>query len=116
MLDKPRYKLHCVFPEAGEQFAKRPHRCRGYNITYLPPLLIAIYYPRAFIYFLSFAGLCCVLLQAFMPAVMSWRVRYAMHKKMEYRVAGGKFALLVSMLASASIILVSIYYLAVGVG
>lgn len=82
--------------------------------TFMPPLAIAIFYPRAFIVFLSFAGLCCVLLQAFMPAVMSWKVRYHMRKDMVYQVAGGKFGLMLAMLASGLIVVISAYYLAHG--
>ncbi len=84
--------------------------------TFLPPLGIAVFYPRAFIVFLSFAGLCCVLLQAFMPAVMSWRVRYGLRKSMVYQAAGGKLALILAMFASSLIVAISAYYLAIGVG
>lgn len=84
--------------------------------TFIPPLAIAVFYPRAFILFLSVAGLCCVLLQALMPAMMAWRVRYSLHKPMTYQVAGGKFALLLSMALSILIMLISTYYLAAGLG
>ena len=80
-------------------------------VTFLPPLVIAIFYPRAFIMFLSVAGLCCVLLQAFMPALMAWKVRYTKPMKMSYQVAGGKGALLLSMFASLLIVVISSYYM-----
>jgi tyrosine-specific transport protein len=83
--------------------------------TFLPPLCIAVFYPRAFIMFLSVAGLCCVLLQAFMPALMAWKVRYTMQMPQTYRVDGGKLALVVSMSASVLIVAISGYYLVVGV-
>lgn len=79
--------------------------------TFIPPLFIAVFYPRAFIMFLSVAGLCCVVLQALMPAMMAWNVRYTQQKQMMYQVAGGKFALVLSMIASLVVILVSGYYL-----
>ena len=79
--------------------------------TFLPPLLIAIFYPRAFILFLGVAGLCCVLLQALMPAMMAWNVRYTQQKTLVYQVAGGKAALILSMLVSVIIIVISGYYL-----
>lgn len=79
--------------------------------TFIPPLFIAVFYPRAFIMFLSVAGLCCVVLQALMPAMMAWNVRYTQQKQMMYQVAGGKFALLLSMIASLVVIIISGYYL-----
>jgi tyrosine-specific transport protein len=85
-------------------------------VTFIPPLIIAIFFPRAFIMFLSVAGLCCVLLQALMPAMMAWQVRYHQNLVMNYQVAGGKPALVLAMLASVVIIVISGYYLAIGVG
>lgn len=82
--------------------------------TFVPPFVIAVFYPRAFIVFLSFAGLCCVLLQALMPAIMSWRVRYHLQKQMVYQTAGGKLALLLAMLGSSAVVIISGYYLAMG--
>lgn len=79
--------------------------------TFIPPLLIAVFYPRAFIMFLSVAGLCCVVLQSLMPAMMAWNVRYTQKINMSYQVAGGKVALLLSMVASLAVIVVSAYYL-----
>lgn len=80
-------------------------------VTFTPPLLVAIFYPRAFILFLSVAGLCTVLLQSLMPAMMAWNVRYTQRLTPEYQVFGGKITLALSMLASLAIITVSTYYL-----
>jgi tyrosine-specific transport protein len=75
--------------------------------TFLPPLLIVIFYPKAFILLLSFAGLCCVLLQALMPAMMAWSCRYVKNINPAYQVVGGKAALIISILASLIIIGIS---------
>lgn len=82
--------------------------------TFIPPLCIAIFYPRAFILFLSFAGLCCVLLQALLPAMMAWNVRYTQKKVLPYQVSGGKSALVVAMVASMLIMAISVYCLVSG--
>lgn len=82
--------------------------------TFVPPLCIAIFYPRAFIMFLSFAGLCCVLLQALMPAMMAWNVRYTQKLTLLYEVRGGKPSLWLAMASSILIICVSGYYLSNG--
>ncbi len=41
-------------------------------IAFLPPLLIALYYPRAFVAALGYAGIDCVILVIFLPALMAW--------------------------------------------
>jgi tyrosine-specific transport protein len=81
--------------------------------TFLPPLLIVIFYPKAFILLLSVAGLCCVILQALMPAMMAWHCRYVQNISMPYQVFGGKFALSLSIILSLIIISISGYQLLV---
>jgi tyrosine-specific transport protein len=70
------------------------------GMTFLPPLLVAIFYPRAFILFLSFAGLCCIFMFALMPSMMAWVCRYKKQISRPYQVAGGKFLLLAALIAS----------------
>ncbi len=79
--------------------------------TFLPPLLVVIFYPKAFILLLSIAGLLCVMLQALMPAMMAWHCRYVKNMPMEYKVIGGKPALLIAILASIVVIAISGYQL-----
>jgi tyrosine-specific transport protein len=70
------------------------------SMTFIPPLLIAIFYPRAFILFLSFAGLFCTLMFALMPALMAWVCRYRKNMLMPYQVVGGKFLIASSIVLS----------------
>ncbi len=79
--------------------------------TFLPPLLIVIFYPKAFIVLLSIAGILCVMLQALMPAVMAWHCRYKKNFAMEYKVIGGKPALILAMLTSIIVMGISGYQL-----
>lgn len=79
--------------------------------TFLPPLLIVIFYPKAFILLLSFAGLCCVILQALMPAMMAWHCRYIKNMEMSYQVMGGKFTLILAIATSLIVIAISGYQL-----
>lgn len=76
--------------------------------TFLPPLLIVIFYPKAFMLFLSLAGLCCVFLQSLLPAIMAWNCRYSQKLPGTYQVYGGKITLMLAMLTSALIILLTI--------
>lgn len=69
-------------------------------MTFVPPLLVSLFYPRAFILFLSIAGLCCIFMFALMPCLMAWACRYRKNFTMPYQVAGGKALLILSLLAS----------------
>jgi tyrosine-specific transport protein len=66
-----------------------------YGATFLPPMLIVLFYPDAFIRGLHYAGLSCFVLMIFFPPLMVWSGRYyktiAAHAS--YRVAGGKYLL-----------------------
>ncbi|STX52595.1 tryptophan/tyrosine permease [Legionella busanensis] len=56
-------------------------------LTFLPPLLIVIYYPGAYIHALNYAGIICVVLLLLLPALM---VAYGRKKFAgRYQVVGG---------------------------
>ncbi|KTD22123.1 tyrosine-specific transport protein [Legionella lansingensis] len=59
-------------------------------LTFLPPLLIVIYYPGAYIHALNYAGIFCVILLLLLPALMTvfGRKKFASR----YIVPGGKFS------------------------
>lgn len=75
--------------------------------TFIPPLLVVMFYPKAFIWLLGTAGLLCVILQALMPALMAWSRRYIKKLPGEYEVFGGKSMLILAILMSLLIILVA---------
>jgi len=58
-------------------------------LTFLPPLLIVIYYPGAYIYALSYAGLFCVILLLLLPALMALYGRKKFSSP--YIVPGGSY-------------------------
>jgi tyrosine-specific transport protein len=58
-------------------------------LTFLPPILIAAYYPR-FISALHYAGLFAAVLLILLPALIVWKGRYGHAKPSHYRVSGGK--------------------------
>ena len=66
-----------------------------FGATFLPPVLIVLFYPDAFIRGLQYAGVCCVVLMIFLPPLMAWRGRYYQEElaHIGYRVRGGKFLL-----------------------
>lgn len=65
------------------------HRWLIMFATFLPPLLIDLVYPNAFILGLHFAGIFCVLLLLLIPALMVWSGRYVKKIASGYRVWGG---------------------------
>jgi len=44
-------------------------------LTFIPPLLVVLFYPGVYLHALSYAGVCCVLLLLLLPAVMTWQGR-----------------------------------------
>lgn len=60
-------------------------------ITFVPPLLFALFYPRGFIMALGFAAVALSVLALILPAMLAWKAR-KIHQG-NYRVWGGKPAL-----------------------
>lgn len=77
-------------------------------ITFIPPLVIVLFYPHAFISALEYAGIYCVVLLILLPAVMAWRGRYHKHFTESFKVIGGKPLLVVLMILSAILIVKSL--------
>ncbi|KTC87108.1 amino acid permease [Legionella brunensis] len=59
-------------------------------LTFLPPLLIVIYYPGAYIHALNYAGIFCVILLLLLPALMTVFGRKKFSP--QYKVPGGKLS------------------------
>ncbi|CDZ75752.1 Tyrosine permease [Legionella massiliensis] len=59
-------------------------------LTFLPPLLVVIYYPGAYIHALSYAGIFCVILLLLLPALMTVFGRKKFSSP--YTVPGGKLS------------------------
>ncbi len=79
-----------------------------HGVTFLPPVLIVLFFPDVFIQALAYAGLDCVLLLMLLPAWMAWGRRYWRHLNQGgYQVWGGK-GLLVGLIA-LSLGLVALY-------
>ena len=78
-----------------------------YSGTFLPPILIVLFYPNAFIQGLTYAGLSCFVLMVLMPPLMVWRGRYNLGTLSQngYEIPGGKF-LLASLVLFATLMIV----------
>lgn len=62
----------------GTRIAKAHYRGKIINMVlcFVPPVIIVIAYPTLFIKALSYAGICCLILLVFIPALMVWNGRY----------------------------------------
>lgn len=90
----------------------------GYNkisiiLTFIIPLLMTIYFKNEFIFFLSFSGLLCIILQAFMPTIMAFNIRYRVINndkfKSNYHVFGKRLSLTFFMSVSLFLTLVILF-------
>lgn len=76
---------------------KMPKQGKGnifiHGLTFLPPLMIVLFFPDAFIRGLQYAGMSCIVLMVLMPALMVWRGRYHHDLIQNYQVRGGKILL-----------------------
>lgn len=61
---------------------------RLFLLTFLPPLVIVLFYPGAYLYALRYAGYFCVILLLLLPALMSYFGRK--HFRTTYIVPGGR--------------------------
>lgn len=76
-----------------------------FSATFLPPVLIVLLYPNAFIRGLQYAGLSVFILMILFPPLMVWRGRYHCELAQEgYQVRGGKFLLALLVVFAALMI------------
>jgi tyrosine-specific transport protein len=76
-----------------------------YLLTFVPPLVITLADPRAFLNALEYAGAFGVVtLLGLLPVLMVWRGRYVQHRTGEFRTPGGQWALAIALIISLSVI------------
>lgn len=73
-------------------------------LTFIPPALFAFFFPRGFLFALSYAGVFAAILLVMYPALMAYRGRYQLNLSGEYQVFGGKGVLALAFLFGASVI------------
>jgi tyrosine-specific transport protein len=82
----------------------KKHKFIVYLLTFLPPLIVVLFYPASFMLALNYAGIWCTVLLALLPALMAWSGRYRQQINTTYRVMGGKKLLCLLILCSSIII------------
>ncbi|MDD1781751.1 aromatic amino acid transporter [Enterovibrio sp. ZSDZ35] len=73
-------------------------------VTFLPPLLIALFYPDGFIKALGYAAIALVLLAVILPVLMVRKVRRTGLNQDKYQVFGGNIALSIAMISGLIVI------------
>ncbi|NBI43093.1 tyrosine transporter [[Haemophilus] felis] len=74
-------------------------------LTFLPPLLFALFYPEGFVLALSYAGQMFAFYAVVLPVALVWKARQ-LHPNLPYRVAGGKPMLLLVLVLGVAITLI----------
>ncbi len=72
-------------------------------ITFLPPLAFALFYPRGFVMALGYAGVALAVLALLIPSLLAWQSRKHTPRS-DYRVRGGKPALLLVLFCGVAVI------------
>lgn len=95
---------------------KKTHAGKGFVIllTYIPPLLFALFYPQGFITALKYAGIFVVILLALLPSLMAWCERYRSKAERsfiqsDFKVVGGKGLLVFAILFSLFLLGVELF-------
>lgn len=73
-------------------------------ISFVPPLIFALYYPTGFVLALGYAGVFVAILFGILPVLMVWRARYHDKLIVEYTLPGGKPMLVIIFMLSLAII------------
>lgn len=78
-------------------------------LSFIPPLIFAVFYPQGFILALSFAAIFVTILEIILPALMAYKLRCKSEATWQsYRVFGGKGLLWVVAVSGILLILVQI--------
>ncbi len=77
--------------------------------AYLPPVLVVLIYPNAFMTALEYAGIYVIVLLIMLPALMAYAARKK-YQQAPFRVFGGNLLLMSFILISCAIILYSLVY------
>lgn len=75
-------------------------------MTFLPPLMFALFYPRGFIMALGFAAAALAVLALLLPSSLAWKVR-KMHQN-DQQVWGGSLALMLVFICGLAVIAIQI--------
>jgi tyrosine-specific transport protein len=76
-------------------------------LTFVPPIIFALFYPKGFIMALGYASICVAVILIIMPALMAWKLR-KQHETLRRSLCGNRFILLLTVLLGIAIIALQI--------
>lgn len=76
-------------------------------LTFIPPLIFALFYPNGFIAALGYAGLLFAFYGLVLPIGLAWKARQQ-YPNLPYRVAGGTFGLVITLVLGIVIIIIPV--------
>ena len=74
-------------------------------MTFVPPLVFALFYPQGFVMALGYAGVALAILALIIPSLLVWKSRQT-QKEPGYRVAGGKPLLILVFACGIAVIVI----------
>ena len=97
-----------LFDYLGDLFnrnRKASGRMQTGLMTFVPPLIFALFYPQGFVMALGYAGVALAILALIIPSLLVWKSRQ-MQKEAGYRVGGGKPLLIVVFACGIAVIVI----------
>ncbi len=82
-------------------------------MTFIPPLLFALFYPQGFIAALKYAGICVIILLALLPSAMAYLERYGRQTtrsmiKSQFQVFGGRVGVVLTLIVSLILLAIEV--------
>jgi len=81
------------------------------TVTFLPSLIIVIFFPGVFIKALAYAGVCVVFILLLMPSLMVYSSRYVKKQASPFRCVGGRSLVVLHILLSAGLFIFGFFHL-----
>lgn len=94
--------------DAFKRVNTRAGRLQTSLLTFVPPLLFAIWYPKGFIIALGYAAIFVAILEIILPALMAYKLRKSPNMSTSYRVAGGNLVLFVVAILGVVFVVIQI--------
>ena len=86
----------------------RKGRLQTWFLTFTPPLIFALFYPKGFILALGYSAIFATILWVILPALMAYRLRSHPTLSSPYRVFGGKPLLIAVIIMGVAVIVLQI--------
>ena len=85
-------------------------RSQTAGLTFIPPLMFALFYPHGFIFALGYAAIFVTVLEVILPAAMAFYLRRNTDLSSSYRVLGGDVMLWCVMLLGVALICMESFF------